>query len=337
MIIDRVRLSGLDAYLTDQGTVNLATSANRRGASRAVPDGLGIEMTGLRLILRASDLLALYARSEAGQGPLLTISIRKEMFPTFFADPYANRVHSIAGFEDFQRGASDKIRPMEVEGRATLVATGFGDCAWRSPVYHLPEPTRIHAAAWDLATSRLTPPDSFVYSLTLFTWSDGEDPASDPPATTRLAPPGGGAASTARPDEPRHCSGLDLSKVAAYQLQLKASVRYDTYLTEYQLGMKDDTSLGRPLLRAIHLLEPVETIYAIHSLGELEARCSDFSILETESPRRTLAAYVDLPALLMRNEEIALTVKAGIFTLCEARIEAELRAKPPAIERALEG
>jgi len=329
MIIDRVRLSGGAAYLTDQGALDLANSANNRGVSRPVPDGLGIETTGVHLLLRAEDLLKLYARTEVGQGPLLTLSLKKEMFPGLFADPYANRVHTISGFDDFQRGAAEQIRAMEVEGQATLVSTGFGSCSWQSAVYHLPEPSPIEAAAWDLASSRLAPSDTFYYELALLSWTSGQDPAVQQPTVTPLA------AGSATPQDVRFLTGLGLADIAAYRLRLKADVRHDAYLLEYQLGSDDTKSLGRPLLRAVHLLEPITTMYAVNSLCELEVRCSNFSILEIEAPRRTLSAFLDLSALLLQNEEIALAVNPGVFSLCEARLEAELRVRPPVITRAM--
>jgi hypothetical protein len=335
MIIDRVRLAGLDAYLRDQGVVNLAVSNNHRGQSTSVKEGVGIDVSGISLLLEANDLLKLYPRSAAPHDkPLLAITVKKEMFPEFFADPYAHRVHTIAGFEDFQRGILSAMRPMEVEGQATLVSLGSGSCGWVSPAYRLHGPIQIAAAAWDLATSRLTPPDSFTYTLSLVYWTVGQDPETDTPSAALLAPASGPGA-VARPGYLRHRADIQLKDVISYRIAFKANVNYDAFLTEMQFGPDVGRSLGRPLLRAVHVLEPIESIYKIYCLHELESRCSEFTLLDVAQPLRTLSAYIDLPAMLIENEEIAIQVAPELFERCEARLDAEIRIRPPLIDKAI--
>jgi hypothetical protein len=333
MIIDRVRLAGDLAYLTDQGAIDLATSANGRGQSLPVGEGLGLELSGVHLLLRAKDMHKLYARTAGDGKPLLAFAVTKEMFPEFFADPYAHRVHSIAGFEDFQRGFLQNMRAMEVEGKATLVSLGWGGCAWLSPIYRLPMPVPVRSMVWELASARLAPDEGFGYLLRLQTWHAGQDPTTDTPTETQIAPATGSG--VARPSELRHRTGLDLKDVIAYRVTFKADVQRDTDLLETQIGPDDGQPLGRPLLRAVHLLEPITSAFAFHSLHELEMRSSDFSFLEPVLPLQTLTAFVALPALLVHREALALEVRAGVWELAEARLDAEVRVRPPVISHLL--
>lgn len=329
MIIDRVRLAGDAAYLTDQGAIDLATSTNRRGQSLPIGEGLGLEVAGVHLLLQAKDMHKLYSRTDNDGKPLLAFAMSKEMFPEFFADPYAHRVHSVAGFEDFQRGLLDNMRAMEVEGKATLVSMGLGSCAWMSPIYRLPMPMPIRSVVWELASARLAPDEGFGYVLRLQIWSDGQDPATDTPSENQIAPAAGSG--LARPSDLRHRIGIDLKDVIAYRVVFKADVQRDTDLFETQYGPDDGQMLGRPLLRAVHLLEPITSAYAFHSLHELEIRSAEFSFLEPVLPLQTLSAFVALPALLIHREAMALEVSPAVWELVEARIDAEVRVRPPVI------
>lgn len=330
MIIDRTRLAGDLAYLTDQGTHNLAQSPIQRGSTQPIVRGMGLDVSGVRLLLRGPDLRKLYARSEQDGRPLLSFTVTKELFPEFFADPYAHRVHSVAGFEDFQRGRFHNLRALEVEGRATLVAQDWGSCSWLSPIYSLPTPTALTAAAWELASARLTPDDGFAYLLRLQIWVSGEDPATDPGSEVAITPSG----ALARPSDLRHRRDLKLGDVIAYRVAFKAEVRRDTNFLENQFA-GDDPQGGRPLLRAVHLLEPVPSPYIFACLHELEGRCSSFSFLEPSLPLTTLSAYLDLPALLVHREVIELAVRPGVWDVVEAHLDGEVRIRPPLVDRVL--
>lgn len=330
MIIDRTRLAGDAAYLTDEGAINLALSQNHTGELEVKMRGMGIDVSGVRLLLRMrdQDLRSLYARSDVDGEPILSFFVTKELFPEFFADPYAHRVHTVAGFEDFQRGRSVNLRAMEVEGKATLVALDWGDCAWESPVYNLSEPMTLASAAWELASARLTPDDSFHYALGLQTWTANQDPAVDTPNGVELV------SAPAKPSDLRHRTGLNLDDVIAYRVVFKAQVKRDSDLLEVQF-VGDGLQGGRPLLRAVHLLEPVQSPYVFSCLHELASQCNEFSFLEPSLPLETLSVYVELPALLVHRESIRVAVQAGLWDVVEAQLDGEIRVRPPLVNRVL--
>ncbi len=336
MIIDTVHLSGREAYLREGDEVNLVAAPSHTGSSAPLTEeieGIAIDVSGIHLFIEGDDLLERYPRPDAAEDtPLLSISVHKEMFPEFFADPYAHRVHAIAGFEDFNRGAHDGVRVMEVEGFPTLVSVGTGEARWLSPVYPMYRPVPLAAAAWDLATSRLTPSDGFTYQLTLQYWTDGQDVATDAPADLVLTPDGG-----ASPANLRFRTDLGLADVIAYQVAFTAQVRYDTFLYEYQYGAHEIESLGRPLLRGVHVLEPIESMHTYYSLRELQARAMDFNLFDVPAPQRYLTVMLDFTALLVRNEFITLRVEqADLFERVEARLDAEVRLRPPMIDKAVD-
>lgn len=334
MIIDRTPLAGLDAFLKDGGALNLAVSPHRRGSSIPLAEGMAVEVSGIRLYLEADDILKLYPHPDPQRNPadppLLNVRIRKEVFPRLFADPYASRVHTIAGFEDFQRGVRLNLRPMEVEGKPTLVSTGNGEFLWRSAPYAFPAPLALDAAAWDLATTRLTPPDAFDYELALSYWVTGQNLTSNPAQVT-LTPAGGG-----NPADERRVEGLALRDIIAYRLEMRGKVHFEADVAELDYRGGEALSLGRPLLRAVHLLEPVESQFTVRSMAELEARSSAFTLLNRVEPVRAVSALLAINATLLNGEEISLEVAPGIFRRVEARLEAERRLRPPLTDKALE-
>lgn len=330
MIIDRHQLAGDEAYLRDGGAINLADSATRTGRTAPVPEGVSVNVSGVRLLLQHEDLLSLYPRTGAG-GPLLSFTVIKEMFPGLFDDPYANRVHTVGGHEDFQRGQMRGMRSMEVEGKATLVSMGAGDCAWESPLYVLTAPTPFHRAAWELATSRLSAPGSstpaFQYSLLLEVWTQGQVPGG--PGGTEILLSG----DPGKPEDVRSKDDLGLRDVIAYRVRFKARINTESALRETDFLAATAESYGRPLLRAVHLLEPVQSDFVMRCLSELEAHSADVSFLNPVEPVRTLMADVSLSAVLVEGEEIRLEVRGGTFKVAEARLDAEVRLRPPKTDR----
>ena len=99
MIIDQIALSGLDAYLIDREqdplNVNLAQSG-QIGHSIQPGEGRVFELSSISLLCRSDRLYELMSRQAT---PLFTIDVSKEMFPGLYSDPYAHRVHNLAGME----------------------------------------------------------------------------------------------------------------------------------------------------------------------------------------------------------------------------------------------
>jgi hypothetical protein len=342
MIIDRSRLAGLDAYFrrpSGGASLNLGGPAPATARTRALGDGMQLEVRGLRLTLAAGDLVALLARTDVASltsEPLFRVTVVKEMFPGLLSDPYRHRVHAVAGFEDFTRGTTSHCRPMEVDGIATLVSTGTDEARWTSPVYRMPAPVTFDAAAWDLATTRLTPSDGFTYTIELAVWDNAT--ATDVPPTATVA-----LATNAAPPAGRFITGLgsllvDASTgaaitVEAYRLTFRAIVRHDAYLAERHQPVLAE-SLGRPLLRAIHLLEPIEGAYDVYSIGEMLQHASEYYLPEVADGVVThLTAMLDLPATLVgtasHDEFIEIDVRYDGFDRFEAMLDADVLVRPP--------
>jgi hypothetical protein len=341
MIIDQSRLAGLDAYLRHPDTpesVNLGGQSPRTGRTQDLGDGLQLDVSGIRLTIEADDLIALFARSSTGASrPLLSISIVKEVFPGLFVDPFRHRVHTIAGFEDFQRGVATNCRAMEVEGTPTVVSIGPETMTWVSPIYPMPAATRLSAAAWDIASVRRTAPGAFRYSIALEVWSDPPQ-NDDEPATRTIR-----LVDDASPVDPRFTDELlseftdpgtdDPALVAAYRLTFTATVSRDALLSERHVPVLGE-SLGRPLLRAVHLLEPITSMYDISSLAELLRHCSDYYLPEVSDGVVThMTATLDLDAALVRgatqSEFLEIAVRHDGFTTFEAMLEANVLVRPP--------
>src|SRR5262249_30209979 len=144
-----------------------------------------LNVAGITVVIEHDDVASLYSRQT---DPIFEVIVTKEMFPGLFKDPYASRVHRIAGFEDFGQGHSSNFRAMEVDGMVSLVSTAVDElCRWQSPLYRMPKAVALYAAAWDLASSRMTPPDAFAYSVTLEWWDSTANPLHDPPRLQLLA------------------------------------------------------------------------------------------------------------------------------------------------------
>jgi hypothetical protein len=346
MITDQVILAGSDAYLQPPdapGTVNLASSGTTTARTPDLDDGVQLDITALRLTIEAPNLAPLLSRT-GGEERFLSITVMKELFPGLYADPYRNRVHTIAGFEDFTRGTFINCRAMEIDGQPVLVSTGTGQTRWTSPIYPTPTGTTFDAAAWDLAAARLPPADGFSYSLALAVWT-GPGPSGAPATTLQLASGVDQAAircveglSSQFTDE---ITGNRLA-VRAFQLEFTADVQQDAALSERdrlwvgtgELGMGE--SLGRPLLRAVHLLEPVKSCYDMAGLSELLRHCSDYTLFESTNGAMThLSAALDLPVRLVRGSDLSeyleVSVAGDRFTALEAMLDATVLIRAPRI------
>lgn len=326
MIIDTIQVAGLDAYFRHLETdaLNLASAVPVTARTRALPKGKQRQMTALHLLIEAADLHPLFHRPEPpDEAPLFSITVMKEMFPGLFADPFRHRVHNIAGFEDFKRGVLVNGKVMDVEGIPTIVSVGTGDCTWTSPIYPMREAVALDAVSWELATSRLTPQSSFTHSLRLNVWAEGQpiDPIE--------------LAVDYEPNAPRLSRLAGLSGVTAYQVVFEASVTDDSYIHEKHTPLGNE-SIGRPLLRAVNLLEPVASVYDIYSLHELLALATDYHLFEADGqPLRKMLVTLNLSATLVFSENqkveqnstdfefAGLQINYDGFELFEARMEVE--------------
>jgi hypothetical protein len=295
MIIDQSALSGVNAYLTPTVAaapppVDLSGPNGLTGRSLPLAPGDSIQVSGIHLLIEADDLESLFGRQSR---TLLSVRINKEMFPRLIDDPYSNRVHNIAGFEDFQRGTSVHMRVLDIDGVPTLVSAGDGACSWSSMIYPTPRPVTFAAAAWHMAASRSVPAEAFSYSLLLDLWERGRDTALAPSETVVLADP----ISPRRPGDDRLARFRHEKAAGAYRLRFAADVRQDSFVRERVTGQSDPESLGRPLLQAVNLLEPVDAQHEFHSLHELLLRCTDHELHWVPgAPLRRMTAMLDISA-----------------------------------------
>lgn len=309
MITDRIQLAGLDSYFQHPSQPGRVDVGGLLVTMRTKPLQKGIQhrVSGIDLLIEASNLkrfLSFQLDNQNLPAPLFSVSVIKEMFPGLFSDPFRHRVHNIAGFVDFNEGKLTNGKVMEVDGVPTIVSTGKDLCVWKSREYELPQPISIDAIAWEFATSRKTNADAFHYKI-LITSKD---------ITGNQLPPidisNGGQFLKA--DSGRAVNGLMHSKIKNFQIEFTARVYEDAFLMERHLpGINE--KMGRPLLRAINILEPVNSVFDIHSLTELKAVCSDFHLLENPGPSvKGLVATIDLGLVLVYsvNQTIA---PAGIY------------------------
>jgi hypothetical protein len=302
MIIDQIQLTGLETYFqnpTTPGDINLGAAAPVAVRTEPLPKGKQMNISGIRLLIEKDDLQDLFAYQFTAAGsssvpsPLIKVTVMKEMFAGLFGDPFRHRVYNIAGFLDFNEGSFSHCRAMEVDGVPTLVSMGNTKCTWTSKKYELPETISIASIAWELATSRLTTPNSFTYSIKINLWDSANSPIS--PAIQI------GNSGPLASDAPRFIENLNKPGVKYLQVEFSAHVLYDASIKERHLPVITE-SLGTPLLRAINILEPVSSIYDIYSLTELEALCSDFRLFENPGPEiGRLITTLDLSAVLVNS------------------------------------
>ena len=295
MITDRIQLAGLDAYFRDPATgkVNLGgiTPTIR---TAPLKQGKQVEISGIQMIIEHQDLqpLLAYPSDNAGlptNAPLFKISVMKEMFPGLFADPFSHRVHNIAGYLDFNEGTLINGRVMEVDGIPTVCSTGREECIWVSREYVMPDPISMDAIAWELATTKLTPPDSFHYKIEIALNGVAASIVID------------NAGQMLKADAKRAIEGLSNVNINSFQITFTAKVFEDSYFSDRHLPAIDE-SIGRPLLRAINILEPVKSVYEIYSITELQSLCNGFRLFDTPGAAiQRLTAVVDLNAVLVSS------------------------------------
>ena len=125
--------------------------------------------------------------------------------------------------------------------------------------------------------------------------------------------------------------------VHTYQaIGLLADVTDDAYIHEKHTPSLGE-SIGRPLLRAVNILESVESIYDIFSLHELLALATDYHLFEMNGlPLRKILVTLELSATLVFSENqnsidlsqekfefIKFTINSDTFDYLDARLEIE--------------
>ncbi|VVB95465.1 Uncharacterised protein [uncultured archaeon] len=348
MMLDTIKLSGLDAYLKADSDdsdptnrINLSRDTTRlTGVCLTVGKGQLMEISGIFIQIEGTDLVPLFQRQ---QEPLISIEVKKEMFPGLFSDPYQHRVHTIAGFDDFNRGVLENLKVMDVDGYPTLVSFGSLPCKWTSAIYQFPHPFTVDAAAWYLPTSKQTPPDGFKYSIKLNFWKADEKLDQAAQHSILLA------GIDTKPTADRFIDDLDICldsadvlpvDIIAYQIEFNATVNYDTYLKEYLVGLENKESMGRPLLRSVNLLEKVTPAYEFYSLNELINSSAAHQFFEERQGKlKKINATIYITAALEKDEAISLMVhndtlpRTKKLAYVDARLDGEIRLKPPVIEK----
>ena len=330
MITDRFPLTGSPAYLAAPGGgidlaagVPAAGSGPASGISPPIGEHRVLDVDSIDLLFEANDLVPLLARAAQ---PIIEVRTKKELFPQLVTDPFARRVHTIGGMDDFSRGTLDGCRVMEIEGRATLVTETGGAARWTSPRFVFAGPLPIADVAWELALSRLGPVSTFDYDLKLRVW-DGPPDALVAQAAVAITGGAGPAAPRARQ--------LPADVVAtAVQLEFVARVSREAAVIESHSIETSDGRLGIPMLQAIHLLERRDSAMAFHSLHELNVRSKEFTLYGTgDAPLTTGIARLDFRAALTGGDAIEIVVAPGSFRAFEARLSASIIERAPVTHR----
>jgi hypothetical protein len=333
MIIDRIRIAGLPAYLKDaHANTNLASGLP--SLSRSPPAGAGrqLETSGIDVYMEGSNLWRYFERQDH---PIVRVTVMKELFPGLFADPYRHRVHTLAGLNDLNAGTFSNCRACEVDGVPTLVSVEPGPCQWISARYRFPHDVTLAHAAWSLASARTPATANFSYGLDVSTFN-GAGTSLGP---TPIAQGFGSGNERSVP--------VSLGGVREFELLFKADVKTDGYFHERHAPISG-SQIGRALLRSFHLLEIIDCQHDFHSLGELLAFSSGYDLFGASQailPR--LSVTLRLPTTLVtgpnedapngRYEHIAIEVDPdakltqGELTYLSARLEGHILLRPPAI------
>ena len=340
MIIDRVQLAGIAAYFQDPnnpGRINLAGQVTSR--TKPLSKGKQLEISAIELLIESdSDLTDLFSFQS---NPLFSMTVMKEMFPALFADPFRHRVHNISGFEDFKRGTLENGKVMDIDGIPTIVSIGTEICKWTSALYPMSDAVTLNRASWELAASRKTPQENFRYSLKLIAFDTNQNLIQTVHLTNPLdwTQPG-----NLDPTKPRKAENFDLQNVGFYQVEFTADVKKDASIYEKHTMLIGE-SIGTPLLRAVNLLEPVESIYNVYSLQELLSLSSEYHLFEFQGqPIKKMLVTLDLSAILVHSEYesianedpndpqsfyefVEIAVIADKFSNVEAKLVSEVLAK----------
>jgi hypothetical protein len=223
---------------------------------------------------------------------------------------------------------------MDIDGIPTIVSIGTGICTWKSLMYPMTEPANLNHASWELAASRKTPKENFRYSLKLYAFDTNQSLIQ----TVNLA-------NNLDPTKPRKAENFDLINVGSYQVEFTANVKKDASIYEKHTTLIGE-SIGTPLLRAVNLLEPVESIYNIYSLQELLGLSSEYHLFEFQGqPIKKMLATLSLSATLVHSEYQSITnndpndsnsfyefieiaIKSDKFSNVEAKLVSEILARP---------
>jgi hypothetical protein len=328
MIIDRVPIAGIEAYFQNPGNagqVNLGGPNPLTARTKALGKGKQLEVSAIELLIDSSiNLIDLF---NFQPGPLFSITVMKEMFPALFADPFRHRSHSISGYEDFKRGTFENARAMDIDGIPTIVSVGTGITKWTSLLYEMPELVRLNHAAWELAASRKTPKENFKYSLKLSVFDANQTLVQ----TVDLA-------NGLDPTQPRKVENLNLQGIGFYQVAFTADVKKDASIYEKHTTLVGE-SIGTPLLRAVNLLEPVESIYDIRSLQELLSLSSEYHLFESQGQalHKMLVTLVLSATLVQSGNEavqsskfefVEIAVKSNKFSNFEGKLTGEVLMRP---------
>jgi hypothetical protein len=328
MISDRFPLTGTPAYLLGPiGNVDLMAVGGGAPApfsGKSQPIGLHrvLDIDCIDLHFTAPDLTALLAQQAA---PIIEVHTVKEMF-NLSTDPYARRVHTIGGKDDFGRGTLSNCRAMEIEGRTTLVSTGIGPAQWISPQYLFETPIDLAELAWDFSLSRLTPPDAFRYDISLNLWSGAAGALALQPRLAVVTDVSAAATRTFSLAAPATISAIQIAFVAR-------PVR-EAAIAERHASDSQGATLGMPLLEAIHLLERRDSSMVFRSLHELSVASEEFTLYGAgAAPLTAGIARLSLRAALTGSDSVEIILPTGAFLSFEARLSASLIDRPPVIHR----
>lgn len=323
MIIDRIRLSGLQAYFRDPsnpGSTNLAAATPAVVRTTPLKKGVQLEISGIQLLIESNDLNSLFHRQAS---PLFRLSVIKEIFAGLFADPFMHRVHNVAGWLDFNQGTLENGRVIEIDGVPTICSVGKDECIWTSRDYHLPYPVNIDSVAWELASAKLTHPESFFYKIDIDCLN----------AAGNVFDSIGTGSNFVKADIPRF-KEKTVSGVSAFRITFRAKVIQDSFVTERQLPSYNE-KIGRPLLRAVNILELLSSSeFDIHSLVELKNLSGNVLMSDSPGPEITrISAELFVNAVLVNSpnedssannyEFIELKLLTDKFDVFEAKLIGE--------------
>lgn len=325
MIIDRFPLTGTAAYLIGSASnVDLvagATGSAPAGVSQAIGEHRVLDIDSIDLLFTASDLTALLARQSA---PIVEVRIRKEMFPKLVTDPYARRVHTAGGPEDFRRGTLANCRVMDIEGRATLVSETGGPAVWKSPRYNFGERMVIAELAWEMGITRLGPAQAFRYHLSLLVWDGPPGSASTTITIAADADVGANRAHVLNPSV----------TASSAQFVFVARIGREAAISERHAAEASNGLLGVPLLQAVHLLERRTSQMVFHSLHELNIAAKEFTLYGAGDTALTSGiARINLRAALTGADAVEVWLGPGVFSSFEARLSASIIDRPPTLHR----
>jgi len=296
MIIDKIHISDKEAYIKNKkidlskGDFVFKTERLRRGEQ--------LNIYGIQYLLEGQDLSRLFQYSSGSllldnSRPLFQFGVVKEMFPKHYDDVFESRVYNIAGYKDFEEGIFTNCKVLEVEGIPTLVSMGNKECSWESKWYKTPRPIHVRNLVWELESSKLIPENSFSHKIELYLKVGDLSYARNPESVQPLI-----IDST---DLKLNSITVDLSNIREFKIKYSAIILKDSNFHERILP-NYNVPIGRPLLRAINIIEKVESKYQINSLNELRNLSSDFEMITNlRGDILSITGVLDLSATLTHS------------------------------------